>query len=196
MGGVIYTLHYKRRGVTTVQRVKDIYGLSLDQDYAIVYPFVQKTINHKLISTKSIFININSNFYKSILIENFIVSVARQLSEKYNYTIYFNGTINYAYQKSWYSTIKWNLPYLYNNANQFEAILSIRTGLLDFIINTNSKIFCFYDSSEKGKMLNRVFSLSDWKSNSFIEEIIVERQNVSRFVEYLIRTIEASKDNG
>jgi hypothetical protein len=72
------------------------------------------------------------------------------------------------------------------SAHLFLAIVSIRTGLLDFIVNSKSNIYSLYSNDSKGKLLLSKFSLLDWRGNSKVTEVIVDNASPQLIVNEIL----------
>ena len=135
----------------------------------------------------SVLVNYRSNYYNSKKISVFIDKIVSCLLEK-NITVYvntndisdverFKGSVNQIFLP---------LSNMLYSAHLFLAIVSIRTGLLDFIVNSKSNIYSLYSNDSKGKLLLSKFSLLDWRGNSNITEVIVDNASPQLIVNEIL----------
>lgn len=172
---LIYIAHMGYSGKFP-DKMKAAYGLEhVDK---LTFPVVNEVKTNVIIN--SIIVNAKSNWYSSSKIERFMVELIKCAQNK-GLHIYVNSPLpDNLKSKNNVEEVFWDLEYFYNAAKQVKAVISIRTGLLDFIINSNANVFCLYDKTENGNWLFEVFNLDTWNCRDarifqyFVEDIIPE----------------------
>ena len=101
--------------------------------------------------------------------ERVFINIAKQLKEK-NYIIYTNITPN---QKPVDGTIglTCSLEELYNISKQADLIVSIRSGVLDYIVSSDINMFVIYQCSPS--FFER-FHMTNWKRKGVIKEFYID----------------------
>ena len=167
-------LHYNGHNEGDIfSRVRNIYGVSENTKITFPTPYKMEEIN---IPNNSVLVIPNSNWYSSKKIEDVISSLASDLL-KNNKNVFINGE---ALKLEGANNVFYDLNTLLCNAHKFEYIISIRTGLLDFLVNTDSRIITFLDNSEKGLILLKDgLPSKDWHAKASVKEINVDEVSLS-----------------
>ena len=156
----------------------------------ISFPSLNNSISGQLKANQikdSVLLIPSSNFYKSDKIADYLAKLSCFLKENgspvfINSDVKIDGVVgNYLYL---------NLSELLENAKFFRSIVGIRTGLLDFLVNSNANIICLYDKSPIGiRFKEKEYSLHDWKGSSIVHEYYVEDLDIKTNKNLLLNII-------
>ena len=165
------------------ERVANIYKVDVSSKKTFPKPFKQEDIE---IPQNSVLVIPDSNWYQSELIGPSINKIAQDF-QKQGKHIFINGE---KMKIEGAKNVFYSLNELLCNVHKFDAVISIRTGLLDFIINTDSRIVALLDNSEKGTiMVNDGLSLKYWDAKAKVFEYNVEETSVNE-IEKKIRELK------
>lgn len=67
--------------------------------------------------------------------------------------------------------LRCGLPELLEIAAHIPCVISVRSGLLDFLAKTDVNMFVIYP---KGGIKRQVYSMKDWKRNGIVEEVDID----------------------
>ena len=151
------------------------YVLKLKQPF-LSYPMVKEQyissiINFYTVCDKIIIINPYSNSLNvNILIFNKIVLYLRQRG----FVIYTNVFGN---QKELDGTfpLRCSIEELYSICKRIKMVVSVRSGILDYIIGTDCNIFAIFENC--GSNYFDRFHLSDWKCNGVVRDCYIQKKN-------------------
>lgn len=129
---------------------------------------------------KTVIINPYSN---SLSVEktDLFEKIAMLLNNK-GYSVYTNTVGN---QKAVEGTqrLECTLSELYNISGQCAAFISIRSGILDFMIGNGGRYISIYDTAWNNKFME-AYSLKGWNTESSVYEFLFSRENeLLRFID-------------
>jgi hypothetical protein len=146
------------------------YGFNINYiNQALTFPIIEKASKNEIIKSNfknSIILNTQTN---SAILENgdkFWKLLIHHLQKK-GYRIIINSNKNYI-DYNGIEFIKCSLSDLYSIAMKSLAIISVRSGLLDFLISSNAAII---NIMPRNNLYKKYFQLTQWKSNDNILSI-------------------------
>jgi hypothetical protein len=138
---------------------------------------------------------LHNNF--NFLMEKFVILNIHSNSLRNNDLLFFKKAIKYFNKKNITvinnfsslflpGTININCSpiELYNLSKFSLLVLSIRSGILDFIITSNVSIFAIYPNNQNGKDLLSRYSLKDWNQNIKLLETIADTNCFKKFKKF------------
>lgn len=182
---IVYVGHMGYSGLLP-SKMKKAYGLANVNQ--LTYPSVKEVETD--INKNSIIVNLKSNWYISEGIEAFLIELI-ECAQKRGIYVYVNSSLPVDLQdKSGTEEVFWDLEYFYNASNQVKSVISIRTGLLDFIVNSKANILCLYDKTKQGKWLFETFNLNSWQlDDNRINQMFVEDASPNEILNILISNL-------
>lgn len=118
--------------------------------------------------------------------ENIFVDICKTLVEN-RYTVYTN-TVNEQRALPGTKPIKCSIYELYSLACISDLIVSIRSGILDFLVSSNINMFIIYENTNNAFF--NMYQLKAWQCSGKIEEILIDSEYdykaiQNRFKQYL-----------
>ena len=151
-------------GLSALNLCRDvIYKLNINTK--IEYPIINKNDSKVEIKKHSVFINPYSN---SGNIKHDEWQKIIDFYKENNYNVYVNAIKDEKFKNS--ITLNLSLIEMYSLINQFDMVVSIRSGFLDFMIKNCHHIICLYEN----KGFINIYALEDWNiKNIKIQNYIV-----------------------
>ncbi len=115
---------------------------------------------------KTIIINPHSNFLNTDY--SIFQEIALKLVNK-GYDVFTNVSSLYNAPIEGTRALRCTLIELYNIVKRIRYFISVRSGILDFTVNSGGSFLVIYDYEENG-LFKKAYSLTDWKTNSKIQE--------------------------
>lgn len=126
-----------------------------------------------LINPHSNFLNTDSDIFKQI---------SKQLIAK-GYVVYTNISKSYPHPIEGTLPMNCNLQELFNIVKKIRLFVSVRSGLLDFVVSAGGRLLVIYDWDENG-LFKKAYNLDDWTTNSMIAQYDSNQTNsISSYLE-------------
>lgn len=132
---------------------------------------------------RSVLINPYSNSQKA---KNALFESIVETLTKSGYEVYTNVSSEYEQPLSGTKPLKISLNELYYFASNCALVISIRSGLLDFLANSGGRFLAIY-SNEAKKEFRIAYNLSEWKGRSSFKEFNSDQQD--EIIHYLLSVI-------
>lgn len=155
-------------GVTMFDILKCI-NYEIEDEMVITYPQVPESDLSRFEFRdwdKTILINPHSNFLNTD--SSIFQEIANKLVNK-GYDVYTNVSSVYNVPINGTRALSCTLTELYSILKKIRLFISVRSGILDFTINSGGRFLVIYDYEETG-LFKKAYSLKDWKTESEIFE--------------------------